>query len=263
MRVLFIRHAESLNNILLAQLRQKMRDGSMDRAAVLAEFWATRSLDPAVSTQGLHESALLGAHIAPGLKETGAVIYVSGMERTTITALPLVETLRSLGTPPTVRVHPELHEEGGMFATNPTTGKHHVPEGIRSGDAIHKAYGWDTSLLPAGDVPWYTPPRANERETAEECVERARRFASWLRSDALQEEVGSRTLVLFSHQGFISMVLSVLLGAARVTTTQFLTGNTETSLLTVPAASTKDPVEFRWIANGEHLRRPFHSLSKL
>eukprot|EP01061_Rhynchopus_euleeides_P042063 TRINITY_DN73481_c0_g1_i1.p1 TRINITY_DN73481_c0_g1~~TRINITY_DN73481_c0_g1_i1.p1 ORF type:complete len:268 (+),score=69.67 TRINITY_DN73481_c0_g1_i1:46-849(+) len=267
MRVLFIRHAQSANNVILEELRDRARAGELTHSEAEAEFHRTRSQDPVVTPDGYAECERLGDHYGPTLRETGAVIYISGMQRTAITATPLIKNLRSGGEHVPVCVHPELHEGGGVFVTDPVTKRHYVPDSVTTGGAIKERFGVDISMLPPPHLPWYSSA-TGLRETPAECVARAGRIVEWLRSEPLHESVGERTLVVVSHQAFLSMVFSALLNAPSVTALQFQLGNTETALASIPhpsqAAKFPQPIQFRWIGNGDHLGRDSpHNLSKL
>ncbi|KAJ9448565.1 hypothetical protein DIPPA_15347 [Diplonema papillatum] len=69
MDILFIRHAESSNTVLLAELEAKMA-GEYTRDQGLRKWYASRSLDAPLSEKGKLQASRLGEYYSEVLKES-------------------------------------------------------------------------------------------------------------------------------------------------------------------------------------------------
>eukprot|EP01059_Diplonema_ambulator_P022237 TRINITY_DN3739_c0_g2_i2.p1 TRINITY_DN3739_c0_g2~~TRINITY_DN3739_c0_g2_i2.p1 ORF type:complete len:257 (+),score=37.67 TRINITY_DN3739_c0_g2_i2:55-825(+) len=243
MRVLFIRHAQSENNNLQDNIEKLVQAKELDSAAALKKWYSERSSDADLTVRGKEEAEKLGVYYAGVLDGEDVVAYTSGMLRTCKTIAPLAKRMHL-----DVRVHPELHEEGGIYKTDPETKQHSLGD-VRTAQDIANSFNYDISLLPSTG-PWYTHPR-NTLESREECKNRARKIAGWLYSQPLHDEVGDRLLIIVSHQHFLTYLFSALVGVT--TESLFLIGNTETAFAVLdPKTKTSN---FRWIGKGDHLTR--------
>jgi broad specificity phosphatase PhoE len=163
MKLLMVRHAESLNNAL----------------GQTSDYSGTKPLsggavdDPELTPKGLLEAEALAAKYAPSLLACGlkAKIYTSPYLRTCQTSWPLFEALRDHGA--SAIVQPDIFANGGPR------------EGGLSAAAISEMFpGYDVSKLPPSG-PWYDGPQ----QGMEESELRAMSVASWLKSEELQSEV--------------------------------------------------------------------------
>ena len=170
MKLLMVRHAESLNNALGQQSdysgTQPLTGGSVD--------------DPELTTKGLLEAEALAAKYAPALLACGltAKIYTSPYLRTCQTSWPLFEALRDHGA--SAVVQPDVFANGG-----PREG------GLSAAEISEMFPGYDVSKLPPSG-PWYVGPQ----QSMEESEQRAISVASWLKSEQLQSEVGEDALMV-------------------------------------------------------------------
>jgi len=214
LNVLLVRHGESVNNPLHAEIFRPVigEPTSSSRYLEAEERWLReRSDDPALTPKGLQEAQLVADHFAPLLEAVpGRVrLFVSPFLRTCQTAAPLAQRL---GPRCRVAMRAAIHEVGGVYTPGP--GGRTGPGQCLSAEEIERRYpGFDTAALagPRGEG-WYT----GGFETDAEARERVAAVAAWLKSPELLEECGggSAWAVLVVHGHFIDNLLKALLGIA-------------------------------------------------
>jgi len=198
MQVYFIRHAQSVNNLLYEQSRG----------------YEGRDPDPELTDYGRRQLAFVarflsnGAGPSPATRDA-ALQNVDGVRLTHLYASPMVRAMETAAaiagaTGLTPVVWPDLHEEGGMWTHDPQTGESVGLPGPNR-DFFRRRY--PQFILPDdfGETGWWNRPR----ETAEACVARARRVLQ-----TLQQRHGEADdrVALVSHGAFYNAFLSVLLG---------------------------------------------------
>jgi len=176
LRVIFVRHGESTNNV--------------HAAAGQEAYTANRVSDPDLSERGKEQARRVGALLAdPASAETflgsGAAIsevWVSPHKRTLATAAPLAEELvRSRDLPPRVVVATELFEAGGIFDESGPDG---AAVALRGLTRTEMTAGWPTYALPpdVDDSGWY---HEAGRESNGACRSRCASLVARLRARAL------------------------------------------------------------------------------
>eukprot|EP01052_Picozoa_sp_SAG31_P028334 SAG31_NODE_2726_length_5182_cov_1.523903_1_plen_216_part_00 len=124
-------------------------------------------------------------------KKTGRRLLVmpSPFLRTCQTAWPLAQAMGPELC--AVKVNMDVYENGGVYVIGHDANGKPIRDGpgkcLSAGDILAQFPGYDVSALPA-EGPWYT----SGFEDNEAAGARAERVATWLRSAALQHEVGSR-----------------------------------------------------------------------
>lgn len=223
LNVLLVRHGESQNNPMYAQIFNPVaaQPSSSDaKRAAEVEWLARRFDDPALTAKGFAEAkafaSAYGPRIARSVGPSGrAHVFVSPFLRTCSTAAPIVE---ELGDRCAARVRPDLFEVGGCY-TEVAGGGRGGPGRCLTAAEIEARFGYDVSALAAAGRPrgegWY----AGGWETDLEGRARAAAVADWLRSPELRAEcanaggVGSWA-VLVMHGHFIDLLIKALLGTA-------------------------------------------------
>eukprot|EP01064_Diplonema_japonicum_P031546 TRINITY_DN5694_c0_g1_i1.p1 TRINITY_DN5694_c0_g1~~TRINITY_DN5694_c0_g1_i1.p1 ORF type:complete len:266 (+),score=64.00 TRINITY_DN5694_c0_g1_i1:23-799(+) len=245
MRVMFIRHAQSENNELQAKIEDALAKKEIDGKEASRRWFTKRSNDADLTAKGKEESQKLGEYYARTLDEEDLVVYTSAMQRTCKTIQPLAGLLNL-----NVKVHPLLHEEGGIYQTDPDTMLHSVGP-CNTGQDIANKFNYDVSLLPQ-DRPWFTQTHSGKRESRKECRERAKHMSDWLYAKDLHDEVGSKLLIIVCHQHFLTFLFSALLDIHNKPS-MFLLGNTETAFARLDRGNRS--AVFRWMGKSDHLTR--------
>ena len=134
MRVLIIRHAESVNNVMAQGLDYD-------------DYMEQRSADPSITELGFAQVKLLTEHLAgdgtppPDAPDHGkgrygiTDLYCSPMLRSLQTAYPIAQALEI-----PLTIWPDIHEHGGMFTGNPRTGDKLVIDPGLTRRAIQKSF---------------------------------------------------------------------------------------------------------------------------
>ncbi|KAJ9448566.1 hypothetical protein DIPPA_15338 [Diplonema papillatum] len=247
MDILFIRHAESSNNVLLAELEAKMASGEYTRDQGLRKWYASRSLDAPLSEKGKLQASRLGEYYSEVLKDGDYLAFCSPFMRTLDTLHPLATALGPKKMK--VIVHPEIYESGGVFESNPATKERVGSDKCFTGRQIKEKYGFDTSLIPQ-DKGWYA---GKPFETEDMCIDRSKRVAEWLFTESLHRQAQGKTVVLVAHQHFLSFLFCALQGISPKSYA-FPVGNTETIYATI-CRKPQRFVSFRWIGKSDHLSR--------
>ncbi len=191
MRILFIRHAQSTNNLLWDQT------GSSDG----------RSSDPPLTDLGLKQANALCDHFeryllantdgqVPDLNEI--VLYSSLMWRSLQTAQPISEKYN-------LPIHGlrDLHEVGGVYLKDPETELNIGLPGKKPSE-LKIAYPRLQFVEELNAQGWYNA----SYETDEQAHVRARRVVGWLMD---QYRYTNKTAVLVSHGAFFNYFMNELL----------------------------------------------------
>ncbi len=209
MRIYFIRHAQSTNNLLWDST------GSSDG----------RSQDPHLTDLGVMQAQLLATCLAhqhlecpdegednPRRKPV-THIYSSLMWRALQTADWVANRLNL-----PVRGLKDLHETGGIYLKDPQTEIHHglpgkTPLDLQAGFA---ALQFVEPINPAG---WWNVPF----EPDEAVMPRAQRLVNWIFE---KHGSGDDQIALFSHGGFFNYFFAALLGESDLLPAWFVLNNT-------------------------------------
>uniref|UniRef100_A0A7S2W864 Phosphoglycerate mutase n=1 Tax=Rhizochromulina marina TaxID=1034831 RepID=A0A7S2W864_9STRA len=223
-RVLLIRHAQSQNNVIAADIAQRM--AGRPAAEMRAAFEELRHFDPALSEAGEQQAGLLAEYLADKFIARDTPVYCSTMRRTILTSRPVVHLLGWKG-----NVREDLFEVGGSYTTR--DGEEMVHPGTPPRELAQEfaEYSLSSELAALGDQGWY---QADHRETKAEAVDRARRVSQWLWD--LAEASGGRPaqdvdVACVLHGDLLALLLRALLEIPEESATTFLHLNTGTTLL--------------------------------
>ena len=197
MQLYFIRHGQSLNNLLREQTDDdkdrsedpELSDSGQQQAEHLAQFLARFNSPPPTTAEGEPES-------------------LNHFDLTHLYASPMVRSMDTAGAiarriPLTPVVWEDLHEIGGIWLYDEATGK---PAGLPGRNRAFFEARYPGFILPEGldDKGWWNRPL----EPHEERVTRAKRFIKALREKHGQTD--DRVAVV-SHGGFYNYLLGALL----------------------------------------------------
>jgi len=192
LRVVLVRHGESMNNIHEAKGWEAYVKG--------------RSADPDLSPRGYAQAQLLGswlgsAKAAPLGLDKLTELWVSPHRRTLLTMSPLAA---ATGLAP--RVTSDIFEAGGIYDANDDYTVFTARGGLTRDEMSAE---FPSYVLPddVTDSGWYRGPG---KETDDECRERAKLVAERLRDKAKRLEADEQ-LVLVVHYDFINALLDALL----------------------------------------------------
>ena len=222
MRFYFIRHAQSADNQYVVENAHKgVRSTGPD------QLYHNRQADPELSDIGRKQVERLGdflterremssdkaAHLDPYRDEFGLThIYTSLMVRA-------METAGAVGRARHLKpaIWQDLHETGGIWKPDPETGK---PVGSRGKNRAYFQNRFPQFTLPdgLGEEGWWNRPV----ETAQECKDRAQRFAHDLRGRHGDTEA---SVALVSHGLFYSFMMNALLKIPSGSKVQFAMNN--------------------------------------
>ena len=207
MHIVFVRHGESTNNVLLAKLRAEVVDKTKyDKARYDRE----KSHDPELSPLGKRQAARLAEwmprYLATMNIETAQTrIMCSPMERALGTAAPIAGTLGVQ-----CEIRSDLHETKGCWA-----GGGKPLQNGRTGDAILGKYGEEHFTLsaeaPLHAAGWWSNDdgTAKECETTTEAFVRAHLVAQRLRAMALSATQPTLAMIV-SHGQWLSLLMQAL-----------------------------------------------------
>lgn len=207
MQVLFVRHAESLNNFIKNQCLESGRSRS-------------RYADPDLSEDGKRQlvhvgpgiTRLLARRPSPLLRQYSPTrrvhVAVSPMKRALLTAAPMVRALQSPSINHSltcIEIVPFLFEKGGCYSDVDGEGIKAHP-GLTTREALE--------LLPTASVQdpafmdngWWKNPT---RETQEEMEQRLTKTVEWIRRMACGNVCD--ILIIVSHEGFACACIRRLL----------------------------------------------------
>lgn len=202
MRVLFIRHGQSANNVL-----------AESHGHDYATYMAGRLHEPPLSDIGRRQAELLAERLAAATANPPAPsarlgwvtteypitrLYVSPMLRALQTALPIS---RTLGLQPEVWV--DIHEHGGVFTGNPELGNVVGYPGLTSAEMAEQ-FGTYRLAAGVGANGWWT----GGFEEMDVCYTRACRVAEQLH--VLHGECEGTTIALVTHGTFLDALMHAL-----------------------------------------------------
>uniref|UniRef100_A0A7S4KXR3 Phosphoglycerate mutase-like protein n=1 Tax=Guillardia theta TaxID=55529 RepID=A0A7S4KXR3_GUITH len=208
MKILLIRHAQSMNNIVQAQVHTKITSGKASEQQAQDEWLSMRQDDPELSPAGKEQLKRLMEHAKKLPKKSGCKrfrVLTSPMRRACETAKVIVGALNL----PTAEVRGDLCEVGGIYTAqrSPNGQFNKVTGRAMEAMTIKQQFGFDVSSLPPSG-PWDSG-RGFEGTT--EAIQRAERLSSWLKSAYLHNEMGQDgMLLLVSHADFLALLMAVL-----------------------------------------------------
>ena len=254
MHLLFIRHAESSNNVIAEAITREMGTnpyGPSNNSKALEEYDKRRSMDPALSPLGQKQAGLLPHHPHlidirfEALSSAGRVrVITSPMQRAILTSRPLLAS-----------VHPPLRasmvavvcEKGGSYTRRDGQ---NVADPGKGRSALRALWG-STHDVPT-EIPeegwWQT--RCKGEEDSEAFEERLGRAMEWIYGlveeyKAAPEATPDYTVVV-SHADFIDAILTKLLrlpaGHAKYV---FYSSNTSISHVEFDVSEAKPAVRIR------------------
>ena len=186
LRILMIRHGESVNNVLSAISKE--------------HFEAHRSVDPQLSDKGLAQAQCVGQFFkSPMASVVGplAALYTSPVRRALQTTLPASQVL---GLAP--EVWPDIYETGGMWM------KDQAQPGMPRSQMLDE---FPTYQLPPEitEHGWYNV--AQGKETVEMSARRAEKVAQRLWNMVRSQSDALRTVGLVAHHDLLDLLLQALL----------------------------------------------------
>ena len=239
MQVLFVRHAESLNNYLKSM-------------ALDSGHARLRYPDPHLSETGYRQLA----HVGPGITRVLARrpspilrnpsssghrrrvhVAVSPMKRALLTAVPIVHSLQVPSDNhilTCVEIVPFLFEKGGCYSEVDGEGIRSSP-GLTAREAMNLLPGsriQDPSVMEDG---WWKSPT---RETQEEMEQRITRTLGWIRRIACTQVCD--VLILVTHEGFSCACIRRFLKCEQ-TLLDWLYNASFSSLTLIPAHTSLPP----------------------
>ncbi|EKX38803.1 hypothetical protein GUITHDRAFT_143989 [Guillardia theta CCMP2712] len=212
MKILLIRHAQSMNNIVQAQVHTKITSGKASEQQAQDEWLSMRQDDPELSPAGKEQLKRLMEHAKKLPKKSGCKrfrVLTSPMRRACETAKVIVGALNL----PTAEVRGDLCEVGGIYTAQRSPNgqsKSTVQQGHgkSNGSNDDQAAIWIRCVKLAPSGPWDSG-RGFEGTT--EAIQRAERLSSWLKSAYLHNEMGQDgMLLLVSHADFLALLMAVL-----------------------------------------------------
>eukprot|EP00286_Rhodomonas_abbreviata_P016569 CAMPEP_0181338950 /NCGR_PEP_ID=MMETSP1101-20121128/28945_1 /TAXON_ID=46948 /ORGANISM="Rhodomonas abbreviata, Strain Caron Lab Isolate" /LENGTH=276 /DNA_ID=CAMNT_0023449785 /DNA_START=73 /DNA_END=900 /DNA_ORIENTATION=+ len=250
MLVLLVRHAESENNIVQAQVHGKLQRRELNPVEAQELWLSERFPDPDLSVNGVKQAAKLKKHMKTVARHgiDKYVMFSSPMKRACQTARVISDAL-SLP----VELKPELCEVGGIYKAVKQMQHGVIPvvlkvagEARSAQDIKNEHPNFNTSNLPPHG-PW---DGVRGFESTDDAVNRASYVANWLKSVDLQQQVGERgCVIIVSHADFLALLISVIQGQRPLSTrdnpdSEMSThGVTEAALLKqMPGGSTVESV---------------------
>lgn len=202
MRVVLIRHAESTNNAIEDDIRQRIREGKLPPEKGYPEFVKRRHHDPYLSPKGYQQAEALAS--AYGHLDTSElVLYSSAVRRSLETVAPLAKRLGSK-----VTVMPHLYESGGIFNNPHENHRLYEPAPGMTVEEIRSTYDFMdvTNLPPKG--PWNQMRPFEDRQAD---IRRALKVASWLLSPQFFEAHRGKFVLIVTHSEFMDLVTTALM----------------------------------------------------
>jgi broad specificity phosphatase PhoE len=258
LHVLFIRHAESSNNVLAEQITKELGInpyGPEGAAEVMAEYDRRRTHDPDLSALGQRQAALLPFHphlqslgLESLAKEGRVRVVTSPMQRTILTSLPLLHSLKGPhGTPPhlTATIVADVCEKGGSYKSvrDPATGVA-TNQAFRGLTRSQFAEKWGNTHDPSAlsEEGWWQPtgPGAEDDVAFEARLLRAKAWLAQQAADYAAKTAAAASassdaalppdyLLIVSHADFIDAILIKLLRVQAAAKYIFYSGNTSIS----------------------------------
>lgn len=210
MRVLLVRHAQSVNNVAASEERSRT---DISAAEMQERFESRRVEDPPLSELGERQAEALACSLLqdPELAaffDCPATVYCSPMRRTLQTASPLLSSV------PHWRgvIDERIHEVGGIFSRQggaEVAGSGATPEALSAEFGAQYELSASLSSAAAMGTGWY---RLDHRETREEATQRVEQVERWI--SELAAEGTTPLLVLVIHGDLLGYLLRVLLGSS-------------------------------------------------
>mmetsp|Transcript_50573 Transcript_50573/g.123318 ORF Transcript_50573/g.123318 Transcript_50573/m.123318 type:complete len:287 (-) Transcript_50573:2-862(-) len=207
MKVLLVRHAQSANNIVQAQVHTKLASGAMNAAQAQTEWLANRLDDPELSSDGLLQIQALTAYGEKLKKKnpsTNIKIYSSPMTRACQTAQAVKQGVGA----DAVHLDPDLCEVGGIYSAQQINGTFQKVVG-KCPDAqtlCRKFSGFQPGKCPASG-PW---DGGAGHEASNLSVARAQKVSEWLKYKAEAEVGPNGIIIIVSHADFIALLIASL-----------------------------------------------------
>lgn len=240
MHVVLVRHGESTNNVLLAQLRAAVSDAAnYDKKRYNAE----KSSDPPLSELGAAQAARLAAWFPKYMSTTLNIrtaktrVFCSPMCRAMETAKPIAEALGIR-----CEIRSDIHENKGCVAGGSPRKGSSLSELLAKFGEEGFVVSEDAPVTQAG---WWTnvDGSVRERETFEQSYTRAHLVAKRLRAMALEADVPTVAVVV-SHGQWLSLLMQALLSPTTpcdASTRQFAHDCTGISSLVLPGLPAAKP----------------------
>jgi broad specificity phosphatase PhoE len=209
-KVLLVRHGQSLNNILASDLPYEeyintrsheppLTPVGEEQARLVAEFLGEQNGQVSTAPPGTRQAALVQGTIA--------ALYTSPMLRALQTTAPIAA---ALGLTPQVWV--DIHEHGGLFTGDPQAGSATYFAGLNRDDMAAQFPGYRLPPEVTDEGWWW-----GDYEEMHECAERARRVGEAL--SVMAEERGDEVMLLVSHGTFLDQLFKALLGVSNAADT--------------------------------------------
>ncbi|MBW2140880.1 MAG: histidine phosphatase family protein [Deltaproteobacteria bacterium] len=222
MRLYFVRHAQSADNLYVAQNIEKGV-----RSVGLDQLWHHRQADPELSEIGLKQARTLGKFLADCKESNGpSSAAVKGyMEGFSITHVYSSLMVRSMETASVIAnalnlipaIWEDLHETGGIWEPDKETAK---PVGCAGNNRTFFKQRFPHFILPERltNEGWWNRPL----ETTRECKERAQRFFTELKERHAESD---DQVIVVGHGLFYSFLLKAFLKIPSKSGVQFAMNN--------------------------------------
>ena len=181
--VMFVRHGQSTNNVILEPLLAQEAHGKISREDVETKFRKERVDDPPLTKTGVVEAKQLGKHLKKALvfNESGVVqFYTSPFKRTLDTTKYMLESFQTKEY--NVTVHPDIFESGGVYMIDDHNRRVGPGKCYSANDIANIYKGYNVSLLPE-DGQWYVDGWEHDGKSRM----RAQKVATWIKSTEFVE----------------------------------------------------------------------------
>mmetsp|Transcript_21439 Transcript_21439/g.53860 ORF Transcript_21439/g.53860 Transcript_21439/m.53860 type:complete len:286 (-) Transcript_21439:174-1031(-) len=210
MKILLVRHAQSENNIVQAQVHTQLANKQINQKQAQDKWLANRMDDPGLSSDGMLQIQALemyAAKVAKKNPDSKIAIYTSPMTRACQTAQAVARG--AAGAP--VNLNGDLCEVGGIYkAVRVGENFEKQPGKAPSAGQLCSQFGFKPgNLNPNG--PW---DGGRGFEVSSTAVARAERVSEWLKHK-MPGEVGQNGIVIVvSHADFIALLIAKLMGVS-------------------------------------------------
>jgi broad specificity phosphatase PhoE len=239
MHLLFIRHAESSNNVLAEQITAELGInpyGPHAGADVMAEYDKRRLCDPHLSALGEAQASLLPKHPHlldlhfDALSQAGRVrVITSPMKRAILTSIPMIKTYKL----PRAQLVADMCEKGGSYTSiRDASGapQNKADPGLNAAELDRLYHATHDSKGIREDGWWHTTCVGSEDNEAFE--ERLQRAKAWIENEVEQyakDPSNPDYMVIVSHADFIDSMLTKLLQLQNHAKYVFYSSNTAIS----------------------------------
>lgn len=223
MRLLLVRHAQSLNNVAAREERYRT-DVSVEE--MRENFERRRVEDPALSQLGTQQAEALASYLAAdneiaAYADLPVCVYCSPMQRTILTAEPLLQRFSKWRGV----IDDRIFEVGGLFSRcadgTEKAGAGATPDELLVGFGTSFELCDELNSLEAAGRGWN---RLCQRETKAQATARAKQISAWILRMASD---GAPMVVMVIHGDLLGYMLRELLS----TDVRFLHYNTATTAL--------------------------------